>query len=271
MTENRREHIYRTEALVMGRLELGETDRILTLYTPQYGKYRAVAKGIRRPTSRLAPHLELYSRTRLMLAKGRELDVVTGAESLDAHWPLRGDIERFGAVSYLVELLNQLTEDRQENAPLYTLVARSIELLAQAADAFAVTRHYELALLTLLGFRPELYRCVQCERNLEAEPNAFSAHLGGMLCPACRGVDQSAMLLSVNAQKYIRVLDRSGLAAAMQLRPEGVTAGEIERCLGGYARHHAERDARSLGVMKSIREWQPAYEVVPGAKAAPGR
>jgi DNA repair protein RecO (recombination protein O) len=270
MTENRREHVYRTEALVIGRFDLGETDRILTLYSPQHGKFRAIAKGIRRPTSRLAAQLEIYSQSRLMLAKGRELDVVTGAETIDGHWALRSDLERFGAVSYLAELLNQLTADRQENAAVFHLLSRSIRLLAEGVDSFAVTRHYELSLLSLLGFRPELYRCINCERELLAEPNAFSVHLGGVICPQCSSSDQSAHFLSVNAQKYIRLLDRSGLAAAIKLQPDEVTSGEIERVLSSYARHHAERDARSLGVMKSIREWRPDYDL-PQSKATPAR
>src|SRR5262245_16289848 len=111
MTNERREHLYRTEAMIIGRFDLGETDRILTVITPRHGKFRVIAKGIRRPTSRLAAHLELYSQSRLMLAKGRELDVVTGAETIDGHWPLRSDLDRFGAVSYLCELINQFTED----------------------------------------------------------------------------------------------------------------------------------------------------------------
>src|SRR5215213_2618887 len=148
MTTSRREQIYRTEALVIGRLDLGEVDRILTLYSPQHGKFRVVAKGVRRPKSRLAPHLELFCQTRVMLAKGRELDIVTSAEMIDGHWPLRTDVDAFGHASYLVELLNQLTEDRQENAAAYDLLMRSLRLLSEGISPYSVTRHYELALLS---------------------------------------------------------------------------------------------------------------------------
>lgn len=259
MTDTRREQLYRTEAMVIGRLDFAETDRIFTLYTPKHGKLRAIAKGVRRPMSRMAPHLELYCRSRLMLAKGRELDVVTSAETVEAHWGLRSDLDGFGFASYLAELLSQLTQDRQENEAVYQLLVNSIRLLAEGADGFAVARHYELALLSMLGFRPEIYHCVVCERALEAEPNAFSIGLGGMLCLNCRAADPSAQPLSVNAQKYIRLLDRSGIGAAMALTPDPETAGEIERALGTFARHHAERDARSLSVLRSLREWQPDY------------
>lgn len=259
MTNPRREHIYRVDAIVTGRLDLGEVDRILTLFSRQRGKLRAIAKGIRRPQSRLAPHLEFFSESRLMLAQGREIDVITSADMVDAHWTLRTDLDAFGHASYLAELLNQLTEDRQENAAVYNLLAGSLRVLAEGVNPFAVTRHYELALLSLLGFRPELFACVRCGAEIVPAKNAFSARLGGIICPDCREADASAQVLSVNAQKYIRMLDRSGLGAAVQLQLDPETALEIERALAGYARHHAERESRSLGVIKSIREWSPGY------------
>jgi DNA repair protein RecO (recombination protein O) len=258
MSESRRERIYKSEAIVIGRMDLGEVDRILTLFTPQRGKLRVIAKGIRRPKSKLAPHVEYFTRCQLLLAKGRDLDVLTGAETIDPFWSIRGDLEAFGHASHLVELLNQLTKDQQAQAGAYDLLARSLRLLAEGVDPFAVTRHYELGLLTILGFRPQLYRCVGCEREIAAEANGLSARLGGMVCPMCASADLSAVPVSVNAQKYIRTLDRSGLSAAAQLRPDAATAGEIERALGQYLRHHAERDLSSLRVLRSIREGLPA-------------
>jgi DNA repair protein RecO (recombination protein O) len=259
MTTSHRDQVYRTEAIVIGRLDLGEADRILTLYSPTMGKLRAVAKGVRRPKSRLAPHLELFGQTRLMLAKGRELDIVTSAEMVDGHWPLRTDVDAFGHASYLVELLNMLTEDRQENGAAYDLLLRSLRLLAESVNPYAVARHYELALLSIVGFKPQLFQCVLCDRELVAESNSFSARLGGMLCPDCRSSDLGAPVVSINAQKYLRLLARSGLSATVRLDLDPATSHEIERLLSGYARHHAERESRSLGVIKSIREWSPEY------------
>jgi DNA repair protein RecO (recombination protein O) len=161
-----------------------------------------------------------------------------------------------------VELLNQFTEDRQENLRAYDLLKSSLRLLDEAIDPYAVSRFYELALIAAVGFRPQLYQCVNCEREIAAEPNALSFRLGGLLCPLCRSADLSAPVLSVNAQKYIRVLDRAGLSGAIQLQLDGQTKREVEGALAGYARHHAERDSRSLGVIKSIREWQPEYSAV---------
>src|SRR5215472_14024187 len=89
-----RERTYRTEAIVLRRKDIGEADRILTLFTPQLGKVRAVAKGIRKPRSRKAGHLELFTCTRLLLAVGRDLDIITQAEGLEPYRPLRDDLLR---------------------------------------------------------------------------------------------------------------------------------------------------------------------------------
>ena len=248
------ERLYRTEAIVLGRMDYGEADRILTVYTPHRGKFRVIAKGVRKPLSRLGPHLEYFSRCRLMLARGRELDTVTGAETVDPHLGLRSDLDAYGHASHLAEVLNRLTEDRQENEAAYDLLANSLRLLSDGVDPFAVARHYELALLTLLGFKPELYRCVACEADLAAVPNGFSSRLGGTLCPGCRTADAGSRLLSVNAQKYLRTLDRHGLAPAARLPLDSGLRNELEGVLGDYLRHHVERDLASLKVWRSLRD-----------------
>lgn len=247
------ERLYRTEAIVLSRTDYGEADRILTVFTAQHGKLRVIAKGVRRPNSRLGPHLEYFARTRLMLAKGRDLDVVTGAETVDPHLALRGDLDAYGHASHIVELVNRLTEDRQEQAAAYDLLARSLRLLCDGVDPYLVTRHYELVLLTLLGYRPELYRCVSCEQPVEATPNALSPRLGGVLCTGCRAADLSALPLSVNAQKVLRLLDRQGLAEVARLRLGDDLRAEIEGALGAYLRHLVERDLHSLRVWRALR------------------
>jgi len=234
-------------------MDYGEADRILTLYTPRRGKFRVIAKGVRRPLSRLGPHLEFFTRCRVMLAKGRELDTVTGAETVDAFLGLRTDLDAFGHASHVVEILNRLTQDREENEAAYDLLASSLRLLADGVDPFSVTRHYELAVLAILGYKPELYRCLGCEAELLAVPNAFSARVGGTLCPLCRTTDAGARLLSVNAQKYLRLLDRQGLAAVAKLEPDEGLRNELEGALGDYLRHLLERDLASLKVWRALR------------------
>jgi DNA repair protein RecO (recombination protein O) len=251
------DRIYRCDAIVLARMDFGEADRILTLYSRQHGKLRVIAKGARRPLSRLGPHLEYFSRSRLMLAKGRELDVVTGAETADAHLAIRDDFDALGHASHMVEVLARLTEDRQENVAVFDLLASSLRLLADGVDAFHVTRHYELVLLTLLGYRPELYGCIECRAALSQAAHPFAVGMGGYLCEGCRGNVAGALPVSVDAQKYLRALHRGGLGATVRLGIEAPLRDEVEGLLGGYLRHIAERDLGSLRVLREMLDGAP--------------
>lgn len=247
-----RNRLYRTEAIVLARRNYGEADRIFVIYTPGRGRLSIIAKGIRRPKSRFGPYLDYFARVSLEMAKGRDLDVVTGVSAVDSHERLRVDTESYGYAAHFAELTRHLTQDRQENRPLYDLLASSLTLVNEGVDPWSVARHFELGILTMLGYRPELFRCVNCARELDAVPNSFSSQVGGMLCPACRLADPSAHGLSIQAQKYLRTLSRSGLTAVVRLNvPESVRS-EVAYAVAGYLRFVAERDFSSLRVLDAM-------------------
>lgn len=260
MTDSLRERLYRTEAIVLSRLDYGEADRILVVYTHDRGKLDVIAKGARKSKSRLGPSLDYFSRVALDLVRGRELDVVRGVESIDRFPRLSENLEAYAHASYFVELVKSLTQAREENRRVYDLLASSLALLNEGVDAWIIARHFEMALLYELGFRPELFECVNCRRPIEAEVNAFSAELGGMLCPECRNTDPSAIPLSVNAQKYLRLLEREGLSAVARLRLSLAERMEIQQVTSHYIRHIAEREMYSLRVLATLQQGtlQPA-------------
>src|ERR1700752_5122715 len=111
-----RDRIYRTETVIIRRGDFGEADRMLTLVTPQ-GKRRVVAKGARKTTSRLAGHIELFTHVTLLMAVGRNLDIITQSVVLHSFQTLRGDLKRIGAAYYAAELIDRLIEEDDENRP----------------------------------------------------------------------------------------------------------------------------------------------------------
>jgi DNA repair protein RecO (recombination protein O) len=249
-----RERLYTTEAIILSRRDLGEADRILTLFTPYHGKFSVIAKGSRRTKSRSGPHLDVLSRTSLDLAKGRDLDVVTSAQLIDNHDRFQTDLDAYCAAGYLAELVRHLTEERQEQQPVYHLLKNSLAVLNDGVDSWPVMRHFELALLSILGYQPELYQCVNCGEEITARVNSWSPVLGGILCPACGTVDPGALPLSVNAQKYLRTIQRSGLGTLMRLELGESDRLQVERALANSVKHVAERDFGSLRVMSSLRQ-----------------
>lgn len=253
MSSSFREKLFRTEAIVLGRLDYGEADRILVVFTPGMGRLDLIAKGARKTQSRLGPSLDLFANVNLELARGKELDVVRSVVPVRRFDSLRGDLNAYAHASYYAELVRAFAQPREEHPEIYDLLVRSLVLMDEGVDIWMITRHFELALVTALGYRPELFACVSCGRPIQPEVNAFSASLGGLLCDACRGEDPGAIPLSVNAQKYLRILQRDGLAAAARVRPTLQERQEIQHVMTHYIRHIAEREFLSLRVIHDVQ------------------
>lgn len=259
MIQPLRERLYRTNAIVLQIRDLGEADRILVVFTLGHGKVSIIAKGARKARSRMGPYLDYFSEVALHLTRGRDLDVVTSVTTIHQHPNLRTDIDAFGHAAHFAELVRDLTQERQENARVYELLSSSLSLLDDGIDPWHIARHFELGLLITLGYSPQLFRCVACQRELDAIPNRFSSNLGGMLCDLCAGLDPSAMLLSINAQKYLRTLSRSGLVSVIGLQPSALERHEIGQAMSSYLRHVGERDFNSLRVLVAMQQAPNAH------------
>lgn len=255
------ERIYRSEAVVLRRTDFGEADRILTLYTPTFGKISTIAKGVRKPASKLGGHLELFTRVKVLLARGRNLDVVTGAETIEAYRGLRAEgpdapedaLERIGTAYYCAELLDRFTEEQIENRPLWDLLTSALRALSDGSDPTLVARHYELRLLGYAGYQPELDVCASCQTALKPEVNAYSLELGGVVCPECREQDPLAEPLSVNALKLLRLFAREEPRSLARLRYSPAVAAEVESVLRRSIRQIIERELESPAVLRSLR------------------
>src|SRR5947207_3028414 len=151
-----RSRLYRTSAVVLKRMDLGEADRIVTLFSRDEGKIRAVAKGVRRSTSRSAGHLEPFTLSDVLFAVGRELDVISQADTLESFRAIREDLDLTAHAYYLTELVDLLTEDRQENRIVYDLLLDGLQHLVEAGDVRLVIILFQLNLLDAVGYQPEL-------------------------------------------------------------------------------------------------------------------
>jgi DNA repair protein RecO (recombination protein O) len=266
----RPERSFRLEAVVLRHSDWGEADRLLILYTRERGKVRAIAKGARKVKSRKAGHLEPFTRVTLQLARGRDLLIVTQAETIDAYQPLREDLVKTGYASYLAELLDRFTyEEESENYNIFPLLTETLSRIASEADPWLAIRYYEVRLLDHLGFRPQLFECANCREEIQAVDQFFSAAQGGVLCPRC-GVDpsttpslQSGLRLraglpgvwevSVEALKYLRHFQRSYYAEAQRARPSPQVRDEVEALMQRYFTYLLERELNTPGFIKRVR------------------
>ncbi len=249
-----RPRVYKAEAIVLRQRKLGEADKIVTLYTAHQGKVDAVAKGVRRTKSRLAGHLEPLTLGAYLLAEGRELDIVTQAETIEAFPALREDLERLSRGLYCAELVERLTPERSEGNPVFRLLVETLGYLDSAPEYELASRRFELRLLAELGYRPSLGECAVCGKRLEPEANFWSSAAGGAVCPACEDDSLRLAGLSLNALKLLRLLQRAPYEEVTRVRVSGALAAELESCLGDYVRYVLEREVRSARFVETLRQ-----------------
>ncbi len=267
----RESRTYSIEAIILKHSDLGEADRVLTLLTPYKGKIRTVAKGVRRPGSRKAGHLELLCRSQLHLAQGRNLDIVTQAQANENFPHLRTELWHMTCGFYLAELIDRFIEDDTPHNDVYNLLletlrsleADAIELQQQRTQgtlsptqehtrSLLLMRYFEINLLSFIGYEPVLRTCAHCNAELQPEENGFTPSLGGALCPQCSHLWGQA--LSMNALKVLRLLQRSeSWARFPRFRLDGRLQMEIESAMHGLLRFHLERDLKSWSFLDMLR------------------
>jgi DNA repair protein RecO (recombination protein O) len=176
--------LYREQGIVLRTYKLGETDRIVHLLTQGQGKVRAVAKGVRRPGSRLGGRLEPFSHVDLQLYRGRDLDIVTQAELISPFAGVRADWVRSACASTMVEAADQLAQPEERSNPLFLLLLSGLRALARAPRHPALTLDaYLLRLVGVAGYGVSLDACACC--GLPGAHPVFSIAAGGALCGVC--------------------------------------------------------------------------------------
>jgi DNA repair protein RecO (recombination protein O) len=257
--------VYKTEAVILRRTNLGEADKILTIFTPRLGKIRAIAKAIRRPSAKLSGHLDLFSRTELMVARGTNLDVVTGAQMVQGYRTIRDDLWLSTCAMYVLEWIDRFTIDDAENVGLYSLLIQTLEALDSNRNSEMTLRHFELRGLDLAGYRPNLRSCVVCDSPIEPEANHYGPD--GVTCPNCIP-GPSSYPISLEALKVLRYLQSHDLIAAMRLRPDQRVGREVDIHLRRTIRSILERELKSTEFLDLIRRIE--QERVKPAEAAAG-
>jgi DNA repair protein RecO (recombination protein O) len=244
--------IYTADALVLKAFDYGETDRILTLYTAQAGKVRAIAKGVRRAKSRKAGHLDLFTRANVLIARGRQLDIITQAETVETFRGMRIDLWRATQAQYVAELLDRFTVEALPGQALFSLSVNTFRGIADDKVVDLAVRLFEVQMLGLLGYRPQLYQCLSCNRSIEPVENRWSSHLGGVLCPECGAADTAALPIGVTALKVLRNLQTRPEAMRRATVPTQIRI-EVERRLQEYITYRLEERPRSTSFLDRLR------------------
>jgi DNA repair protein RecO (recombination protein O) len=245
---------YQADAVVLRRLDYGEADRILTLLTREYGKLAAIAKGSRRAKARSGGGLDLFARSQMMLAKGRNLDVVAQSERRGDVRNISGDLRRTAYACLVAEVADKVLEERHPVDDVFELVVGTIARLnVPERSPRAESAWFLMRILDLLGYQPQLTDCPGCNQPLSAAAGWFSPLLGGVLCARCSAHDQAGSPVSVNGLKVLRVMAAGDGVLYDRLRLSPELLQEVEAALEAQLEYHLDRRLKSLEFIRSIR------------------
>jgi len=256
---------YQTQGIVLRQTKLGEFDKILTIYTPEFGKLRAVAKGACRLKSKLGGNVEPLTHSLMLLAKGRNLDIVTQSQTINGFLALKSDLWRMACGFYISELMDSFTVEGGANPPLFDLLLEILNQLSEPDSNEVLLRYFELHILNYLGYRPQLLRCVSCDLPLKPIVNFFSPGKGGLLCPHCKSEEnnryeqiktissRTPIPLSVEALKVLRLWQSCDYTTAKRVRVKLELAMELEQVLHEYIRYILQRELKSLAWLREVK------------------
>jgi DNA repair protein RecO (recombination protein O) len=237
--------LYRDEGVVLRVQKLGEADRIITLLTKKNGRIRAVAKGVRRTRSKFGSTVEPFSHVDLQLYAGRNLDIVTQAESITPYGEtLVGDYSRYTAGTAVLETAERLTaEEREPSLRLFLLVIGALRALGER-DPSLVLDAFLLRAMSVSGYAPALLDCARC--GVAGPHRAFSVPAGGTVCMSCRpagAASPSPLTLALMADLLAGEWDAAEAA-------DGRTRRDASGLVAAHLQWHLERGLRSLPLVE---------------------
>ncbi len=243
---------YSASTIVVKRIDLGEKDRILTLFSREHGKLSAVAKGCRRPGSKLSGASEPFTYCRMFLSTGRDLDVLTQAEIKESFPNAKSGMASIAHAIYLLELVSAFVDQRQPNPDVFDTLLSAMYVLESGTDPEVTARYLEIQLLSILGYDPHVDVCLRCGRVPGREQVSFSPALGGIVCSECGNAPSDAIQVPAAAASYVSALRRAEPHRLKEMHlPKGARR-DLARMLKWHIRYRLERDLKSVDFIDAI-------------------
>jgi len=235
--------VYKTEGIILRRKNVGEADSIFTVFSATEGRFDAVARGVRKARSHMRGHLEPLTRSRLMLAQGRSLDVLTQAETVAPYLSLREDLERLATGLYAAELIERFAGEREPAPELYALLSALLEGLDEGMPV-DLARWFEVQLLARTGYEVQADHCATCAGPLAQVATLLCPSAGGLVCGGCRNGAGPGRLISVRAVKVLRFARTASLDQFAQLRLGDGLGLELRSALADVIREIVDAETR---------------------------
>ena len=251
---------FNTEAIVLSSMDYGESDKIVTLYTLEFGKIKGIAKGAKRSRKRFVNNLEPFSYIRLLFfqKQGRDLVMLEQADIIRRFDSILMEIYRIAFGSYCLELLNEMTPEGQKNQKAFDLLLRSLSILDKGGNIRNIVVSFEMKLLSILGYYPHLDGCVVCKkpaiRTGSVETKIFfSSVRSGILCLDCRAIEGSLISVSPGTIKFLMLAAKTDVEKADRMAMPYWAAEECKEIMDDFLRHQLGKELKSKRFLKKIQ------------------
>jgi len=224
---------FKTEGIIIKRINFKEADLILKVLTPDLGKIDVIAKGARRIKSKMSGSLELFYINKFILAKGKTFNVLCFAETTQRHLFLRGDLKKLGKAFYITEIIDKFIQEGEKSRRIYNEFIST--LLGLEGNHNLATQLFEVKLLKHLGYGPELISCIVCSKELKANEGTYlNTVLGGTVCPICSKAHENCFLVSDSALKFLRLMQSQEASIVSRVSNVNNLLIELEDFSQGY-------------------------------------
>jgi DNA repair protein RecO (recombination protein O) len=253
-----RPRTYSIEAVVVRASDFGEADRLITLLTPFRGLVRAVARGARKQKSRLGGNVDLLRYIKVSVSEGRSsLHSVSQAESLSTLRGLHSGLEKMSTGLYLAEIAERFSVEGGSNPALFNQLVHMLQVLDAEPLHPLMARWFEVQVLRINGFLPEIGACVDCGDALEPANHVFSPVRGGLVCPDCRASESDVLLsASLNTIKLMRHMVRAQWDAVRPLECTEDALRQVARVMREHMHYVLDRNVRSSAFMDEVTRWR---------------
>ncbi len=249
--------IQKTPAIVLRAFPLREAHKIITFYTPDFGKVKAVAYGVKSPKSRLSGSLELLNHGMLFFnyRENRELQSLSNFEMIEGFDGIRTDFTRITYGCYFAELVDAMALEGDANPAIFNLLRNTYHVLTDTEDVRLLARVFEIKFLDLVGYAPQLSQCAYCDsvpENAGATTRLFSVPHGGLLCTKCQHKDITAFSMAPGSCELLKALRKSELSKLNRIRASTRNHRELKLVLSSFIQYHTERNLKSLRFIETV-------------------
>ncbi len=248
------DHIRKVEAIVIAHTEYAEADRFVRMFTLENGKLNTLARGVRKIQSRKAAHLEPFTHSALVLARGQTFWIITQAETIDSFTAIHDDLKKTADALYILELVDKVSLENQPEPGVFRLLLETLKRIDACVDTFNALRYFEMRFLDAAGFRPELIHCVACKKEIQPEDQYFSPLQGGILCPQCGPLDGKAVFAAKDTLRYLRHFQRSHYRELETVEVPAKVRVEMQRIMNLYMLAVMEGQLKTPAFIRQIRD-----------------